>query len=49
VALEVEAEAAETGHRTGRKAGREAARDGIVEVVTRGEMDRPGFAGGCLV
>jgi transposase len=40
VVLEVEAEAAETGHRTGRKTARKPRRDEVVEVVTRGEGRR---------
>ena len=38
--MEIEAEAAETGHRTGRKTARKARRDEVVEVVTRGEGRR---------
>jgi transposase len=38
--LEIEAEAAETGHRTGRRTARRARPDGVVEVVTRGEGRR---------
>jgi transposase len=38
--LEIEAEAAETGHRTARKTARKLRRDDVVEVVTRGEGRR---------
>lgn len=38
--MEIEAEAAETGHRTGRKTARKPGRDAVVEVVTRGEGRR---------
>jgi transposase len=40
VAVEIEAEAAETGHRTGRTTARKRRRDEVVEVVTRGESRR---------
>jgi len=39
-ALEIEAEAAESGHRTGRTTARKPRRDEVVEVVTRGEGRR---------
>lgn len=38
--MEIEAEAAETGHRTGRRTARKARADAVVEVVTRGEGRR---------
>jgi transposase len=38
--LEIEAEAAETGHRTGRRTARKPRRDEVVEVVTCGEGRR---------
>ena len=38
--MEIEAEAAETGHRTGRKTARKWRPDEVVEVVTRGEGRR---------
>lgn len=38
--MEIEAEAAETGHRTGRRTARKAWPDEVVEVVTRGEGRR---------
>ncbi len=38
--MEIEAEAAETGHRTGRRTARKARPDDVVEVVTRSEGRR---------
>ncbi|MBX9699034.1 MAG: transposase [Acetobacteraceae bacterium] len=38
--MEIEAEAAEAGHRTGRRTARKARPDDVVEVVTRGEGRR---------
>ena len=38
--MEIEAEAAETGHRTGLRTARKARPDEVVEVVTRGERRR---------
>ncbi len=38
--MEIEADAAETGHRTGRRTARKARPDEVVEVVTRGEGRR---------
>lgn len=38
--MEIEAEAAEAGHRTGRRTARKARPDEVVEVVTRGEGRR---------
>nr|WP_249117999.1 transposase [Neoroseomonas alkaliterrae] len=38
--MEIEAEAAEIGHRTGRRTARKARPDEVVEVVTRGERRR---------
>ncbi len=38
--MEIEAEAAETGHTTGRRTARKPRRDEVVEVVTRGEGRR---------
>ncbi|GGC73082.1 hypothetical protein GCM10011504_58150 [Siccirubricoccus deserti] len=38
--MEIEAEAAETGHRSGRRTARKARPDDVVEVVTRGEGRR---------
>ena len=38
--MEIEAEAAEIGHRTGRRTARKARPDEVVEVVTRGETRR---------